>query len=305
MAAPDYTDDLRLAHLLADDADSLTQARFRALDLHVMSKPDLTPVTDADRGVEESIRRTLSRARSRDAVTGEEQGTSGHSQRRWIVDPIDGTKNYVRGVPVWATLISLVVDDEVVLGVVSAPALQRRWWASKGQGAWTGKSLMKATQCHVSDVRRLEDASFSYSSISGWEDRGIGEDLLALMRRVWRTRAYGDFWSYMLLAEGAVDLAAEPELEVYDMAALDIIVREAGGRFTSLDGRDGPWGGNALASNGHLHDAALSFIGSMAEGDDDPDWPRTGPGTVSDLRSRRHRPVEDDGRDGDGGPAHE
>lgn len=305
MAAPDYTDDLRLAHLLADDADSLTQARFRALDLHVMSKPDLTPVTDADRGVEESIRRTLSRARSRDAVTGEEQGTSGHSQRRWIVDPIDGTKNYVRGVPVWATLISLVVDDEVVLGVVSAPALQRRWWASKGQGAWTGKSLMKATQCHVSDVRRLEDASFSYSSISGWEDRGIGEDLLALMRRVWRTRAYGDFWSYMLLAEGAVDLAAEPELEVYDMAALDIIVREAGGRFTSLDGRDGPWGGNALASNGHLHDAALSFIGSMAEGDDDPDWPRTGPGTVSDLRSRRHRPVEDEGRDGDGDPARE
>ncbi len=300
MAAPDFTDDLRLAHLLADDADSLTQARFRALDLHVMSKPDLTPVTDADRGVEEAIRRTLSKARSRDAITGEEQGTSGHSQRRWIVDPIDGTKNFVRGVPVLATLISLVVDEEVVLGVVSAPALQRRWWASVGQGAWTGRSLMKATQCHVSDVRRLEDASLSYSSLSGWEDRGIGEDLLALMRRVWRTRAYGDFWSYMLLAEGAVDLAAEPELEVYDMAALDVIVREAGGRFTSLDGRDGPWGGNALASNGHLHEAALSFLGSMNAGEDDPDWPRTGPGTVSDLRSHRLRPVAE-ASDGDGG----
>ncbi len=301
MAAPDYTDDLRLAHLLADDADSLTQARFRALDLHVMSKPDLTPVTDADQAVEESIRRTLSKARSRDAVTGEEQGTSGHSQRRWIVDPIDGTKNYVRGVPVWATLISLVVDDEVVLGVVSAPALQRRWWASAGQGAWTGKSLMKATECRVSDVRRLEDASFSYSSISGWEDRGLGEDMLALMRRVWRTRAYGDFWSYMLLAEGAVDIAAEPELEVYDMAALDIIVREAGGRFTSLEGRDGPWGGNALASNGHLHEAALSFLGSVSNLDDDPDWPRTGPGSVSDLRSHRHR-VSDETSDGEGAP---
>ncbi|GAA4094518.1 histidinol-phosphatase [Nocardioides kongjuensis] len=301
MAAPDYTDDLRLAHLLADDADSLTQARFRALDLHVMSKPDLTPVTDADQAVEESIRRTLSKARSRDAVTGEEQGTSGHSQRRWIVDPIDGTKNYVRGVPVWATLISLVVDDEVVLGVVSAPALQRRWWASAGQGAWTGKSLMKATECRVSDVRRLEDASFSYSSISGWEDRGLGEDMLALMRRVWRTRAYGDFWSYMLLAEGAVDIAAEPELEVYDMAALDIIVREAGGRFTSLEGRDGPWGGNALASNGHLHEAALSFLGSVSDLDDDPDWPRTGPGSVSDLRSHRHR-VSDETSDGEGAP---
>nr|WP_218866278.1 inositol monophosphatase family protein [Nocardioides kongjuensis] len=292
---------MRLAHLLADDADSLTQARFRALDLHVMSKPDLTPVTDADQAVEESIRRTLSKARSRDAVTGEEQGTSGHSQRRWIVDPIDGTKNYVRGVPVWATLISLVVDDEVVLGVVSAPALQRRWWASAGQGAWTGKSLMKATECRVSDVRRLEDASFSYSSISGWEDRGLGEDMLALMRRVWRTRAYGDFWSYMLLAEGAVDIAAEPELEVYDMAALDIIVREAGGRFTSLEGRDGPWGGNALASNGHLHEAALSFLGSVSDLDDDPDWPRTGPGSVSDLRSHRHR-VSDETSDGEGAP---
>jgi histidinol-phosphatase len=298
VAAPDYTDDLRLAHLLADDADSLTQARFRALDLHVMSKPDLTPVTDADQAVEESIRRTLSKARSRDAVTGEEQGTSGHSQRRWIVDPIDGTKNYVRGVPVWATLISLAVDDEVVLGVVSAPALQRRWWASTGHGAWTGKSLMKATECHVSDVRRLEDASLSYSSISGWEDRGLGEDLLALMRRVWRTRAYGDFWSYMLLAEGAVDIAAEPELEVYDMAALDIIVREAGGRFTSLEGHDGPWGGNALASNGHLHEAALSYLGSVPDSGDDPDWPRTGRGSVSDLRSHRHRPADESDDEG-------
>lgn len=290
--ATDYTDDLRLAHLLADDADSLTQSRFKALDLHVMSKPDLTPVTDADKAVEEGIRRTLSRARSRDAVTGEEEGTTGHSQRRWIVDPIDGTKNFVRGVPVWATLIALAVEDEVVLSVVSAPQLGRRWWASVGQGAWTGKSLMKATRCEVSDVRRLEDASLSYASLSGWEDRGLGEDFLALMRRCWRTRAYGDFWSYMLVAEGAVDLAAEPELEVYDMAALDIIVREAGGRFTSLDGADGPWGGNALASNGHLHEAALSFIGSLPDGGDDPDWPSSGPGTVSDLRAHR-RPTDD------------
>ena len=132
-AVPDYTDDLRLAHVLADDADALTTDRFKALDLHVMSKPDLTPVTDADEAVEEAIRRTLSRVRSRDAVTGEEHGTTGNSQRRWIVDPIDGTKNFVRGVPVWATLIALAVDDEVVLGVVSAPQLQRRWWAVDGQ----------------------------------------------------------------------------------------------------------------------------------------------------------------------------
>src|SRR6478609_8291951 len=154
-ATSDFTDDLRLAHVLADDADSITTTRFRALDLHVMSKPDLTPVTDADHGVEESIRRTLSRVRSRDAVLGEEQGSTGHSQRRWVVDPIDGTKNFVRGVPVWATLIALVVDDEVVLSVVSAPQLQKRWWASNGNGAWTGRSLLKATRCQVSDVRRL------------------------------------------------------------------------------------------------------------------------------------------------------
>ncbi len=289
----DYTDDLRLAHVLADDADSLTTARFKALDLHVMSKPDLTPVTDADQAVEEGIRRTLSRVRSRDAITGEEQGSSGHSQRRWIIDPIDGTKNFVRGVPVWATLISLAVDDEVVLGVVSAPQLQRRWWASNGNGAWTGRSLLKATQCQVSDVRRLEDASLSYASLSAWEQRDRLDDFLSLMRRCWRTRAYGDFWSYMLIVEGAVDLAAEPELEVYDMAALDVIVREAGGRFSSLDGTDGPWGGNALASNGHLHEAALSFLGAMPDGDD-PDWPRTGQGSVSDLRSHRVRSVDDD-----------
>jgi histidinol-phosphatase len=282
----DYTDDLRLAHVLADDADSTTQARFKALDLHVMSKPDLTPVTDADQAVEENIRKTLSRVRSRDAVVGEEQGTTGHSQRRWVIDPIDGTKNFVRGVPVWATLISLVVDDEVVLGVVSAPQLQRRWWASTGNGAWTGRSLLKATQIHTSDVRRLEDASLSYASLSGWEDAGRLDDFLSLSRRCWRTRAYGDFWSYMLVAEGAVDLAAEPDLELYDMAALDVIVREAGGQFTSLDGTPGPFGGNAVASNGHLHEAALAFLGSVQD-DDDPDTARFTQRSVSDLSSRR------------------
>ncbi|GAB2884055.1 histidinol-phosphatase [Nocardioides pacificus] len=293
--APDYTDDLRLAHVLADDADSLTLNRFRALDLHVMSKPDLSPVTDADQAVEEGIRRTLSRARSRDAVLGEETGETGHSQRRWIVDPIDGTKNFVRGVPVWATLIALEVDGEVVAGVVSAPQLHRRWWAAKGGGAWTGRSLLKATQCQVSDVRRLEDASFSYSSLSGWEERGRLDDFLSLSRRCWRTRAYGDFWSYMLLAEGAVDIAAEPELELYDMAALDVIVREAGGRFTGLDGNDGPWGGNALATNGHLHEAALAFLGSLPHDADDPDSQPHGVGSVHDLSAQRARRTDVNG----------
>jgi len=281
---PDYTDDLRLAHLLADDADSLSTSRFKALDLHVMTKPDLTPVSDADKAVEESIRRTLSRARTRDAITGEESGTTGTSSRRWIIDPIDGTKNYVRGVPVWATLIALAVENEVVMSVVSAPQLGRRWWAAKDQGAYTGKSLMKATKCQVSDVRRLEDASMSYSSLHGWEERGRLDDFLSLMRRCWRTRAYSDFWSYMLVAEGAVDIAVEPELEVYDMAALDVIVREAGGTFTSLAGDAGPWGGNAVATNGHLHDAVLSFLGSLPDGDGDADWPAPQPGSVTPFR---------------------
>jgi histidinol-phosphatase len=273
-----YTDDLRLAHVLADDADSLSNSRFQALDLRVDTKPDLTPVTDADRAVEEGIRRTLSRARPRDAVLGEEEGSTGFSQRRWVVDPIDGTKNFVRGVPVWATLISLMVEEEVVVGVVSAPQLNRRWWAMKDGGAFTGRSLFKAHQCKVSDVSRLEDASLSYASLGGWDERGRLDDFVSLTRRCWRTRAYGDFWSYMMVAEGSVDIATEPELELYDMAALDVIVREAGGRFTSLDGTDGPMGGNALATNGMLHDTVLGFLGSVG--------PR-GSEDVYDLSARR------------------
>jgi histidinol-phosphatase len=307
--ATNYTDDLRLAHVLADDADSTSTSRFQAVDLRVDTKPDLTPVTDADRAVEEGIRRTLGRARPRDAVLGEEEGSTGFSQRRWVVDPIDGTKNFVRGVPVWATLISLMVEDEVVVGVVSAPQLNRRWWAMKDGGAFTGRSLFKSTQCHVSDVSRLQDASMSYSSLDGWDERGRLDDFLSLARRCWRTRAYGDFWSHMLVAEGSVDFAAEPELELHDMAALDVIVREAGGRFTSLDGRDGPRGGNALASNGILHDTVLGFLGSVGPhsrshgggrpavepGDPTPDELDPGEGegrvgTVFDLSSRRRPP---------------
>jgi histidinol-phosphatase len=293
--ATNFTDDLRLAHVLADDADSLTTNRFKALDLHVVTKPDLSPVTDADESVEEGIRRTLSRARPRDAVLGEEYGASGFGQRRWVVDPIDGTKNFLRGVPVWATLIALMVHDEVVVGVVSAPQLNRRWWAAKDTGAWTGKSLLRAAECNVSDVSALEEASFSFSSLGGWEQRDRLEDVLALSRRCWRTRAYGDFWSHMLVAEGAVDVAAEPELALHDMAALDVIVREAGGMFTSLDGTPGPHGGNALTSNGRLHDQVLAFLGSLPDDHDDPDDPDAarGPGgRLHDLTARRRSQPE-------------
>jgi histidinol-phosphatase len=251
------TDDLRLAHLLADDADSITMSRFRALDLHVTAKPDLSPVSDADTAVEEALRRTLSRARPRDAVQGEEMADTGWGPRRWVIDPIDGTANFIRGVPVWATLIALMINDEVAIGVVSAPALGRRWWASLGGGAYAGKSLMSATACRVSDVARIEDASLSYASVSEWVDAGQCQEFVDLMRACWRTRAYGDFWSYMLVAEGGVDIACEPELALHDMAACAIVVTEAGGRFTDLQGQPGPLGVGAYATNGRLHDAVL------------------------------------------------
>jgi histidinol-phosphatase len=263
-------DDLRLAHLLADDADSITMSRFKALDLHVTAKPDLTPVTDADTAVEEVIRRTLGRARPRDAVHGEEMADTGWGPRRWVIDPIDGTKNFVRGVPVWATLIALMINDEVAVGVVSAPALGRRWWASLGAGAYVGKSLMSASPCRVSDVARIEDASLSYSSIGGWVEAGLGQPFVDLLRTCWRTRAYGDFWSYVLLAEGAVDLACEPELALHDMAACSIVVTEAGGSFTDLAGTPGPNGAGAYASNGRLHAELLT---RLAGDEPDPDVP--------------------------------
>ncbi|MCT2362319.1 histidinol-phosphatase [Kocuria marina] len=268
MRAPSgYTDDLRLAHILADSVDGLTMKRFKSQDLTVETKPDLTPVTDADREAEQVIRAQLGRVRNRDAVIGEEFGTTGSGGRQWVIDPIDGTKNYVRGVPVWATLIGLVEDGEVVLGVVSAPALNRRWWAAAGSGAFTGRSLSQATRLSVSSVNQLSDASLSYSSLSGWRDLGVRQQFIELTDSVWRTRAYGDFWSYCMVAEGAVDLACEPELNLYDMAALVPIVTEAGGRFTSLAGQDGPFGDNALASNGLLHDAALDVLGTRAPQD--------------------------------------
>ncbi|MFC9694110.1 histidinol-phosphatase [Kribbella sp. NPDC056951] len=257
---PSHTDDLRLAHILADDADSTTMDRFKALDLHVATKPDMTHVSEADTKVEDVMRKTLSRARPRDAFVGEEEGTTGWGARRWVVDPIDGTANYIRGVPVWASLISLMIEDQVVVGVVSAPAIGRRWWASYGDGAWTGRSLHSSQPCRVSDVSRVEDASLSYSSLKGWDKLDKSTQWSSLMDDCWRTRAYGDFWSYMLVAEGAVDIAAEPELNLWDMAALSIIVEEAGGKFTSVDGAPGPNGPNALATNGRLHDEVLKRL---------------------------------------------
>ena len=253
--------DLALAHRLADAADALSMARFRQADLVVTTKPDMTPVSDADQAVERALREALAVQRPDDTLVGEEYGGSMGTGRSWVIDPIDGTKNYVRGVPVWATLIALVDGDDPVVGLVAAPALHRRWWAASGLGAYAGRSLQSAQQIRVSAVSDLADASLSYASLDGWGELGRREDFLGLMDRCWRTRAYGDFWSYMLLAEGSVDLAAEPELATYDMAALVPIVTEAGGRFTGLDGQPGCWSGNAVATNGLLHAEVLAAIG--------------------------------------------
>jgi histidinol-phosphatase len=255
-----YDDDLRLAHVIADQVDAVTMSRFRAQDLRVNTKADQTPISDADLQAEEIVRAQLGRTRPRDAVLGEELPSTGHGPRQWVIDPIDGTKSFVRGVPVWATLIGLIDAGEVVLGLVSAPALSRRWWAASGSGAWTGRSLSQATRLSVSTITNLASASLSYSSLTGWEADGRLESFLDLTRTVWRTRAYGDFWSYVLVAEGAVDIACEPELALYDMAALVPIVQEAGGRFTSVKGVPGPFGGSALATNGLLHDQVRAYL---------------------------------------------
>jgi histidinol-phosphatase len=252
-------DDLALALTLADRADAVTLDRFGALDLQVETKPDLTPVTDADRAVESELREALRRHRPDDSVLGEEfgGGATCFSGRQWIIDPIDGTKNFVRGVPVWATLIALLDDGVPSVGVVSAPGLRRRWWAAHGAGAFAAAAGSPPRRLSVSSVAQLGSASLSFSSLSGWAQLGLRERFLALTDAVWRVRAYGDFWSYCLVAEGAVDVATEPEVSVWDLAPLDILVREAGGTFTGLDGSAGPHGGSAVATNGLLHDEVL------------------------------------------------
>lgn len=253
-------DDLHLAHALADKVDQLTLDRFRAQDLTVESKADLTPVTDADKSAEELIRSQLSHLRSRDSIIGEEEGASGNSARKWIIDPIDGTASYLRGVPVWATLIALMEEDQVVMSTVSAPALGRRWWALRGKGAWTGRSMSAARPLRVSRVDDIKEASLSFSDLEGWAELGRLRGFLQLAQATWRLRAYGDFWSYMLVAEGAVDIATEPELSIWDVAALEPIVVEAGGRFTSIDGTAGIGGPGALATNGKIHEKVLEYL---------------------------------------------
>ncbi len=253
----DLTGELALALRLADAADAITLPRFRAVDLDVRHKPDNSEVTDADTASEAAMRALLASERPDHAVLGEEEGLIGDpsSPSRWILDPIDGTASFVRGLPIWGTLIALEHDGEIVVGVASAPALGKRWWAAKGSGAFGSDGPL-----HVSAVDRLEDAHFGHASIHSWRKHRPGPQFDALAHRVWRTRGVGDFWMHVLVAEGVFDLAAEPVVSLWDLAAVKIIVEEAGGRFTDLSGVARADGGSALSTNGVLHDAALAAL---------------------------------------------
>ena len=259
--AADHADDLALALRLADVADAITLDRFRAADLRVTRKPDRTPVTDADTATEDALRAVIDSERPGDAVLGEERGGDlPDSGRGWVLDPIDGTKNYSRGVPAWATLIGLTVHGRAVVGVASAPALGRRWWGAHGLGAWTSENGGPPRRITVSGVADLADAYLSTTDFRTFSENGDLPRWLALADACWETRAFGDFWQYCLVAEGVIDVAVDRAAGVWDLAALVPILDEAGGRLTDLDGVATHDGGNALASNGHVHGAALEVL---------------------------------------------
>ncbi|MBM3671724.1 MAG: histidinol phosphatase [Actinobacteria bacterium] len=236
--------------------------RFRARDLHVETKPDLTPVSEADRAVEAALREQLATDRPDDGVLGEEMGETGAgSPRRWIVDPIDGTMSYVRGVPAWATLIALESEGVMSVGVVSAPAFGRRWWAAKGSGAFADGERIQ-----VSEVHALEDAHVCAPNERYFESghrrrlAGLAEGWRSITRRAWRPVGFADFWGHMLVAEGAVDVMVEPTLSLWDVAALRPIVEEAGGRVSDLSGDGWAHDGPCVTTNGVLHDEVLDML---------------------------------------------
>jgi histidinol-phosphatase len=249
-------DDLAFAHVLADLADGVTMPRFRAADLRIDTKPDTTIVTDADRAAEEAMRQRIHRGRPGEGVVGEEGGADG-GDVRWVLDPIDGTQNFVRGVPVWGTLIALEREGEPVVAVVSAPALGHRWWATRGGGAFGDGETIR-----VSHIVRLEEASISVTNPSSMSRAGFESQYLGLSHRAWASRGFSDFWQYMLLAQGAVDVALDPVMNVWDYLPVQLIVEEAGGRCTDFAGEPPQHGGSFVATNGVLHDAVLAALGA-------------------------------------------
>ncbi|WP_137844827.1 inositol monophosphatase family protein [Microbacterium sp. 2FI] len=258
----DLTADLELALRLADAADAASMGRFDAPDLDIRRKSDATHVTEADLATERAIRALLEAERPDDSVFGEEYGVTGESSRQWIIDPIDGTANYLKGIPMWTTLIALAIDGVPRVGVVSQPAIGRRWWAATGHGAWTNTVSGDPKRIAVSRVDTLAEASVSFQSVEQWDTVGRSDALLRLSRTVWRDRGYGDAWPYMLLAEGRLEFVAEFGVKEYDIAALVPIVHEAGGRFTSFDGVDTLADRSSLATNRVLHDDFLTLLHS-------------------------------------------
>lgn len=256
----DLTADLALAQRLADAADAVTMSRFDASDLVVDLKADQSHVTEADLAAERAIRAMLEQERPDDGVFGEEFGSSGESTRQWIIDPIDGTANYLKGIPMWTTLIALAIDGVPRVGVASQPALGRRWWAASGHGAWTTTPSGEARRLRVSNVSEVSESSVSFQSIAQWDEIGRSDSLLRLSREVWRDRGYGDTWPYMLLAEGRLEFVAEFGVKEYDIAALVPIIIEAGGRFSDIDGVDSLSSRSSLATNGILHDRFIDLV---------------------------------------------
>ena len=253
------TPDLHLAMDLADAADAITMRHYQSATLSVRTKTDTTPVSEADEAVERMIRERLSAERPDDGIVGEEFGTSGATSRRWILDPIDGTKNYVRGIPVWGTLIGIEENGRISAGVISAPAMGRRWWASRGEGAFV-RALGMTRAIRASAIDTLEEAHLTYDSVTDFDLHGGAVRFLSLMRRCTRSRGFGDFWAHMLVAEGAVEIAIEPSVAIWDMAPVQIIVEEAGGRFTDMAGNARIDGGSAVSTNGLVHDAVLEYF---------------------------------------------
>jgi histidinol-phosphatase len=249
--------DLQLALTAADLADRITISFFRRRSLVVETKADLSPVTEADKSVEAVVRQLIARERPGDAVLGEEMGSTGGGDRRWFIDPIDGTVNFVRGIPVWATLIGLEVKGTMEVGVVSAPALGRRWWAGRGQGAFAGAAGETGESISVSSISELAEATISSGGLGHFSEP---ERVARLAAQVKRERGFGDFWSHVLVAEGACEAGLDPVVSIWDIAPLQVIVEEAGGKFTDLSGQRRLDGGNALSSNGLVHDDVIAAL---------------------------------------------
>lgn len=263
-----HADDLALALRLADAADAVSLGRFRALDLEVSTKPDRSPVTDADRATEQSIRALIHAERPEDGIFGEEYGIEGSSSRQWVIDPIDGTANFLRGNPIWGTLIALAIDGTPVVGVASIPALGRRFWGATGLGSWSSNSVLAPnaapSKLRVSNVTELADSAISFPRLNGWVEAGYAQQALALNTEVWRTVGGSDLWSFCMVAEGVADAVVEFGLAPYDIAALIPIVEEAGGRFSGIDGLTGINQANVIASNGALHPALLARLAATS-----------------------------------------